>query len=277
MAPRKAQQETRLDGRVVALTGGARGIGAATAQALAAAGAKVVIGDLDVELAKHSAEAYDGLALPLDVTDRTSFAEFLDGVVREHGRLDALVNNAGFMVLGRVQEVPLERQLAQLDVNLKGVIHGAYEAAARMGRGGVIVNIASLAGRIPMPGSAVYSATKAGVLAFSEALDAELAPQGIRVGSVLPSFTNTELIAGTEASGLMKPIEPADVAAAVVRMIDHPKATATVPKLFAFSGANWSLTSARVKPRLRGWLGLDTVFTEYDPEKRSAYVERNGG
>ena len=272
-----AQQEIRLDGRVVALTGGARGIGAATAEALADAGAKVVIGDLDIDLAKRSAEAYDGLALPLDVADQASFAEFLDGVVREHGRLDVLVNNAGFMVLGRMQEIPLERQLAQLDVNLKGVIHGAYEAAARMDHGGVIVNIASLAGRIPMPGSAVYSATKAGVLAFSEALDAELAPQGIRVGSVLPAFTNTELIAGTEASGLMKPIQPEDVAAAVVRMIARPKVTATVPKLFAFSGANWSLTSSRVKPRLRGWLGLDTVFTEFDPERRSAYVDRNGG
>jgi NAD(P)-dependent dehydrogenase (short-subunit alcohol dehydrogenase family) len=275
MASLKAPQEIRLDGRVVALTGGARGIGAATAQALAAAGAQVVIGDLDVDLAKQAAEAYDGLALPLDVADRESFAEFLDGVVRAHGRLDVLVNNAGFMVLGRVREVPLERQLAQVDVNLKGVIHGAYEAAARMRPGGVIVNIASLAGRIPMPGSAVYSATKAGVLAFSEAFDAELAPQGIRVGSVLPSFTNTELIAGTEASGLMKPIQPEDVAAAVVRMIDRPKATATVPKLFAFSGANWSLTSARVKPWLRGRLGLDTVFTDFDPVERSAYVERN--
>lgn len=274
---RTAQQEIRLDGRVVALTGGARGIGAATAQALAKAGAKVVIGDLDVDLAKKSAEAYDGLALPLDVADQASFAEFLDGVVREHGRLDALVNNAGFMVLGRMREVPLERQLAQVDVNLKGVIHGAYEAAARMTRGGVIVNIASLAGRIPMPGSAVYSATKAGVLAFSEALDAELAVHGIRVGSVLPSFTNTELIAGTHASGLMKPIEPADVAAAVVRMIDRPKATATVPKLFAFSGANWSLTSARAKPWLRGRLGLDTVFADHDPAQRTAYVDRNGG
>ena len=246
-------------------------------QALAAAGANVVVGDLDVDLAKKSAETYDGLALPLDVSDQASFAEFLDGVVREHGRLDVLVNNAGFMVLGRVREVPLERQLSQLDVNLKGVILGAYEAAERMGTGGVIVNIASLAGRIPMPGSAVYSATKAGVLAFSEALDAELSSQGIRVGCVLPSFTNTELIAGTHATGLMKPIEPADVAAAVARMIDRPKATATVPKLFAFSGANWSLTSHRAKPWLRGKLGLDTVFTEYDPTERSAYVERNDG
>ena len=92
-----------------------------------------------------------------------------------------------------------------------------------MSPGGVIVNIASLAGRIPMPGSAVYSATKAGVLAFSEALDAELSAQGIRVGWVLPSFTNTELIAGTEATGLMKPVEPSDVAEAVVKVDRSPR------------------------------------------------------
>ena len=266
-----------LNGKVVALTGGARGIGAATARALAAEGAAVVIGDLDVDLAKKAAEEYDGLALPLDVADRESFAGFLDAVVSEHGRLDVLVNNAGFMVLGKVREVPLERQLAQLDVNLTGVINGSYEAAARMRPGGVIVNIASLAGRIPMPGSAVYSATKAGVLAFSEALDAELAEHGIRVGSVLPSFTNTQLIDGTEATGLMKPVQPEEVAKAVLKVILKPKLTATVPPYFAFSGANWSLTAARAKPWLRGKLGLDTVFTEFDHAERAAYEDRTTG
>ncbi len=263
-----------LSGKVVALTGGARGIGAATAKALAAEGATVVIGDLDLDLAKLAAEEYDGLALPLDVTDRGSFAQFLDAVVKEHGRLDVLVNNAGFMLLGKVQEAPLERQLAQLDVNLVGVIQGSYEAAARMRAGGVIVNIASLAGRIPMPGSAVYSATKAGVLAFSEALDAELAEKDIRVGAVLPSFTNTELIKGTHATGLMKPVEPEDVAKAVVKMIRKPKLTATVPKYFAFGGANWSLTAARVKPWMRRRFGLDTVFTDFDRQERAGYHDR---
>ena len=266
-----------LNGKVVALTGGARGIGAATARALAAAGASVVIGDLDVDLAKKAAEEYDGLALPLDVSDRTSFAAFLDGVVTEYARLDALVNNAGYMVLGKVREVPLERQLAQVEVNLTGVIQGSHEAAARMRPGGVIVNIASLAGRIPMPGSAVYSATKAGVLAFSEALDAELAEHGIRVGAVLPSFTNTELFDGTEATGLLKPVEPEDVALAVVKMIQKPKLTATVPPYFAFGGANWSLTAARLKPWMRRRFGLDTVFTEFDRDERAGYENREPG
>ncbi|MEJ7832212.1 MAG: SDR family NAD(P)-dependent oxidoreductase [Nocardioides sp.] len=266
-----------LEGKVVALTGGARGIGAATALALAAEGARVVLGDLDLDQAKRSAEACDGLALPLDVADRSSFAAFLDAVVTEHGRLDALVNNAGFMVIGRMLDVPLERQLAQLDVNLVGVVHGAYEAATRMSAGGVIVNIASLAARIPVPGSAVYSATKAGVLAFSEALDAELAGQGIRVAAILPSFTNTELIDGTDAAGLMKPIEPADVARAIVRAIARPTPVTVVPPYFALGAATWSLTSSRAKPWLRRRLGLDTVFTEPDLARRAAYDDRTPG
>lgn len=276
-AEQKEQAMKQLDGMVVAVTGGARGIGAATARALADAGARVVIGDLDLDLAKQEAQSYGGVALPLDVADRASFQEFLDGVVSQHGRLDALVNNAGFMVIGRMQDVSLDRQLAQLDVNLTGVITGSYEGAARMTRGGVIVNIASLAGRIPMPGAAVYCATKAGVLAFSEALEAELDEQGIRVAAVLPSFTNTQLIEGTEASGLMKPIQPADVADAVVRLVASPKPVTVVPRRFAASGASWSMTSARVKPWLRARLGMDQVFTEPDLDRRAAYDQRTGG
>jgi NAD(P)-dependent dehydrogenase (short-subunit alcohol dehydrogenase family) len=263
-----------LSGKVVAITGGAQGIGDATARLLASEGASIVIGDLDVDLAKRSAEAYDGLALPLDVADRESVAGFLDAVVAEHGRIDVLVNNAGFMVLGRMLETPYDHQLAQIDVNFTGVVHGTYEGAARMSAGGTIINIASLAGRLPLPGSAVYSGTKAAVLAFSEAVDDELSPQGIRVCTVLPSFTNTHLIDGTEATGLLKPVEPEDVAAAVLRRIRKPKLTATVPRLFTVGGASWSLTAAKAKPWLRRRLGLDSVFTDFDRGERADYDQR---
>ena len=265
-----------LAGKVVAITGGARGIGEATARALADAGAKVVIGDLDLDVAEVSAKAYGGLALPLDVSDSDSFAAFLDGVLAERGRLDALVNNAGFMVLGKVEDVPLARQLSQINVNLTGVIIGSREAAARMSSGGVIVNIASLAGRVMLPGSAVYNATKAGVLAFTESLDAELADRGIRAVSILPSFTNTGLIAGTEGTSVFtKPIEPEDVAASVLATIIKPKATRVVPKMFTLSAHTWSITTSRAKPALRRRFGLDHVFTEIDETKRADYINRN--
>lgn len=266
-----------LHGKVVAVTGGAQGIGEATAKALAAAGATVVIGDLDLDLAKKSAEAYDGLALPLDVASQESFAGFLDQVVREHTRIDGLVNNAGFMVLGRVVDVPIERQLSQVSVNLNGVVIGCYEAARRMQRGGRIVNIASVAGRVPIPGSAVYNATKAGVLAFSESMDAELTDRDIRVSCILPSFTNTHLIDGAEGSGLTKPIEPEQVADAVVAALLRPRLFRVVPKSVAYSAAHWSSMHSAVKPHLRRAFGLDTIFTQPDPGKRAAYDARTGG
>ena len=269
----------RLAGNVIAVTGGARGIGEATARALAAAGARVAIGDLDAELAAGSAQAYGGLALPLDVTSEASFAGFLDRIEGEYGRIDGLVNNAGIMVIGRHLEVPLDAQLRQLDVNLRGVILGCHEVAPRMVRagGGQIVNVASLAGRIPAPGSAVYSATKAGVLALSEALDAELAVQRVRVAAVLPSFTSTGLIDGTTAPRLSAPISPEQVAAAVVGLFGKHRAVVAVPRSLAFASTQWAAMPSRMKRWIRRRTGMDTMFTEFDHQARAAYDERTTG
>lgn len=268
-----------LSGKVVAVTGGARGIGEATAQALAAAGAQVVIGDLDAELAARSAQAYGGVALPLDVTSQSSFAGFLDKVEAEFGRVDGLVNNAGIMVIGRHLEAPLEAQLRQIDINLRGVILGCHTAAPRMVRagGGQIVNIASLAGRFSTPGASVYSATKAGVLALTDALDAELAAQGVRVSAVLPSFTNTGLISGTTAPALTPAIEPAQVGAAVVRLLQRYRPYATVPPRLAFSAAQWTLMPQRTRRWLSAKTGMGTMFLDFDHAARASYEERTTG
>lgn len=266
----------RLTGRVVAITGGARGIGEATARALAAAGATVAVGDLDAELAQTSAARYGGLGLPLDVTSPESVAGFLDKVETERGRLDALVNNAGIMVIGRHLDTPLERQLKQIDVNLRGVVLGCHEAARRLSAGGQIVNIASLAGVVATPGTAVYSATKAGVIALSDALDAELAPSGIRVSAVLPSFTATALIEGTTAPRVAPPLEPEQVAAAVVSLLQHYRPRAVVPSSVAFSTVQWPLLPQRARRWLCGRLGLDSAFTDFDHTARAAYDARVG-
>ena len=268
-----------LRGKVVAVSGGARGIGDATARALAAAGARVAIGDLDADLAAASARAYGGLALPLDVTSQTSFTGFLDKVAAEYGRLDALVNNAGIMVIGRHLEVPIDHQLKQLDVNLRGVVLGCHAAATRMAAtgGGRIVNIASLAGRFTAPGAAVYSATKAAVLALSDALDAELADQGIRVAAVLPSFTNTGLISGTTAPALTPAIEPDQVAAAVVGLLRRYRPQATVPPRLSFSAAQWTLMPQRTRRWLSAKTGMADMFLHVDADARAAYEERTTG
>lgn len=268
-----------LQGKVVAITGGARGIGEATAKALAAAGARVAIGDLDAELASQSAQAYGGLGLPLDVTSEESFAGFLDKVEAEYGRIGGLVNNAGIMVIGRHLEAPLEAQLKQLDVNLRGVVIGCHAVAPRMvaAGGGQIVNIASLAGRFAAPGCAVYSGTKAGVLAFTEALDAELAGQHVRVAAVLPSFTNTGLISGTTAPRLSPAIEPEKVAAAVVSLFEKHRPTRVVPAMMAPSSVQWPMYPNRLKRWMGRKTGMDTMFLEYDHAARASYEERTTG
>ncbi|MFL6106269.1 MAG: SDR family NAD(P)-dependent oxidoreductase [Marmoricola sp.] len=268
-----------LNGKVVAITGGARGIGEATAKALAAAGAKVAVGDLDADLAAQSAQTYGGLGLPLDVTSEESFAGFLDKVEAEYGRITGLVNNAGIMVIGRHLEAPLDAQLKQLDINLRGVVIGCHTIAPRMvaAGGGQIVNIASLAGRFAAPGCAVYSGTKAGVLAFTEALDAELSEKNVRAAAVLPSFTNTGLISGTTAPKVSPAIEPEQVAEAVVALMTKHRPTAVVPKSMAFGSVSWSLYPNRVRRWMGRKTGMDTMFLEYDHDARKAYEARTTG
>ncbi len=259
-----------VSGKVIAITGGAQGIGAATARALSSAGAKVAVGDLDATLAAESARNYGGLGLKLDVSDAASFAAFLDQVEEQLGGIDVLVNNAGIMVIGRMLETPLDAQLKQLDVNLRGVILGCHAVVPRMRPGGQIINIASLAGKIPTPGSAVYSATKAGVLALSEALDAELAPR-VRVSAVLPAFTNTRLIDGTTTPRLTSAIAPEQVADAVVGLIEKYKPIATVPPSLAVSSVQWGLMPQRLRRWMGNKTGMNTMFTEYDHAARAAY------
>lgn len=265
-----------LHGRVYAVTGGARGIGAATARALAAAGARVAVGDLDVDLAAESAREYGGLALPLDVTSAESFAAFLDKVEAEHGRLDGLVNNAGIMVIGRHLEVPLDQQLRQVDINLRGVILGSHAAAPRLVArgGGQIVNIASLAGRIVPPGSAVYSATKAAVIAFSEGLDSELQEHGVRVASVLPSFTSTGLVDGTTPPALSPPIAPEEVAEAIVGLMTRHRPIAVVPRTLGPTLVLQSLLPVAARRWIGRKSGMDAMFIEVDHEARADYERR---
>lgn len=225
-----ARASGRVAGSAVAVTGGAQGIGREIARQLAEAGARVVIGDRDVEAARATAEEIGAWALPLDVTDTASFRAFLDGAQEALGPLDVLVNNAGVMWVGPFEEEPDAATAAMLAVNLHGVIRGVRLAAPAMrerGRGH-IVTVASAAARLAPPGESTYAATKHGVLGYLTGVREELRGSGVRLTAIMPGVVDTALAAGT-ASGAARLLRPSDVAAAVVGAVQRPRFEVTVP------------------------------------------------
>ena len=189
-----------FQGKVAVVTGGASGIGRALCEELGRRGASVVSADIACEGAERVAaqiKASGGTAsaAQLDVRDASAVQSLVDAVVREHGRLDYMFNNAGIGVGGEVQDLTLEHWRTAIDVNLMGVIHGvaaAYPVMLRQGNGH-IVNIASLAGLIPSPTLAPYAATKSGVVALTNALRVEGEALGVRASVVCPGFVDTAI------------------------------------------------------------------------------------
>lgn len=268
-----------LAGKVIAVTGGARGIGAATAAALTRAGATVAIGDIDPT--EESDPATDNatvpaLTLPVDVTDRDALTSFLDTVERRLGPIDVLINNAGIMPLTRIEDEQDTATARILAINLHAVIHGSREAARRMRpRGGHIVNVASVAARIPFPGGATYAATKFGVLGFSEAIRAELRESGVDVSCVLPGFVRTELAAGLPEVPGFAPITPDDVAAAIVATLRRPRFEVYVPRRIGPMLRLSTLTGRRFSEWLQRMLRAETpMLSAVGSPERAAYEER---
>jgi short-subunit dehydrogenase len=269
-------------GRTIAITGAARGIGHATAKALLARGARVVIGDRDVTVLESAVTELSKFGqvtgYPLDVTDQESFATFLDKARADGsaGHIDVLINNAGVMPVGPFLEQSEQAIRSSIEVNVWGVLTGCRLVLPEMvkrGRGHII-NIASMAGMVAVPGQVVYAGTKFAVVGLSTALADEFAPQGVEVTVILPTFTNTELIAGTKSAGAQKPVEPEDIAAAVVKALDKPKTHVSVPAPLRFVAA----TTSMLGPRGRRWLskkmGNDRVFLDFDRTARQGYEDR---
>jgi hypothetical protein len=218
-----------MDLRAVAVTGGARGIGLCIARTLAGAGMRVIIGDLDGDLAGQRAKEWGGVGLSLDVRDEESYAAFLDQV----GPVDVLVNNAGVAVAGTFVGTSAAEHAVQVEVNLSGVARGMRLVLPSMlerGRGDV-VNIASAAGLIPAPGAAVYTASKHAVVGLSDAVRTELRGTGVRVTAVLPTVVRTEMAAGLVLHYLPQ-VSPEAVARAVARVLRQrrPPAAVIVPR-----------------------------------------------
>jgi 2-hydroxycyclohexanecarboxyl-CoA dehydrogenase len=193
----------RFEGKVALVTGGAGGIGSATASRLAAEGARVAVCDLHGDAARELAADLGGLAVELDVTSDAAIAEAVAMVERELGPVDVLVNNAG--VAGELffTQTPSEVWDNMLAVNLRGVLavtHAVLPGMHERG-GGAIVNVASEAGRVGSQLAVVYSATKAGVIGFTKALARESARYGVRVNAVAPGPIDTQMVRAAEVLG----------------------------------------------------------------------------
>lgn len=274
---RLTRTRNALGGKVIAITGGARGIGLETATQLQEAGAIVVIGDVDADTLDKAAADLGINGIALDVTDAASFERFLDEVERRVGTIDVLVNNAGIMPVGSFLGYSEDLIRRTVEIDLVGVILGSRAAARRMidGRGGQIVNVSSVAGRLPNPGLTVYNGVKAGVIEFSEALDAELAPQGVRVSTVMPTFTQTGLIEGLQTSALVAAVTPQQVAAEVVQVIVRPRVRVVAPRSMGWIGVSTILPHP-LKQWLRRRTKTDSIFLFPDSTARADYNSRIG-
>ncbi|WP_428339413.1 SDR family oxidoreductase [Mycobacterium sp.] len=266
--------------KVVAITGGARGIGLATATVLHGLGAKVAIGDIDRSAVKEATNDV-GLefARRLDVTHRRSFTEFLDTVEERLGTVDVLVNNAGVIAVGSAVDEADAATQRLLNVNVYGVILGTKLAAQRMlPRGhGHIINIASLGSLLPTEGIATYCATKHAVLGYTDTVRMENRGSGVHFSAIMPTLTNTEMITGIGHAKGFKNAEPNDVAQAIARVIARPKPRVLVPRAIGATVTGQRLMPLRVSEALGRALGTGRVFTsDVEVEKRKAYARRAG-
>jgi NAD(P)-dependent dehydrogenase (short-subunit alcohol dehydrogenase family) len=247
----------------VAITGGARGIGLATAKELKARGATVWIGDLDPELVAAESARLDINGAPLDVTDTGSFAAFLDSARSTTGIVDVLINNAGIMPTGPFLDQSEEVAEAMFDVNVHGMLNGVRLALPEMldrGRG-QIVNVASVAGRSVAAGMVTYCGTKHAVVGITRGLRREHHGSGVHFTLVMPTFTATRLTTGATTSRV--PVaQPDEIAAGIANVICEPRDEVVLPR-----SASALLRLSDLMPRaLSDWtarrIGTDAMFID---------------
>lgn len=204
-----------LKDEVALITGGSRGIGRACVEAFARAGATVVFSYAGNEAAanetveKVKAAGGKATAVRFDVSDAKACAEAVDQVVKEHGRLDVLVNNAGVSIDGLVMRLKDEDWDKTLDTNLRGAF-ALIRAASRpmmKQRGGAIVNLTSVVGEMGNAGQAAYASSKAGLIGLTKSIARELASRGIRCNAVSPGFIGTDMTAGLPEAVKTKMLE----------------------------------------------------------------------
>jgi 3-oxoacyl-[acyl-carrier protein] reductase len=251
-----------LKGKVIVITGSASGIGAKTAHQLARVGADLVLADINVDglhekLAELSSHAPHAIAVPTDVSRRESWENLLARSAAEFGHVEVLINCAGVIHPGAVDELSEAALRRQVEVNFLGTVYGTqvFLPYFRQRQRGHFIHIASLGGIVPLPGEAVYSATKFAVRGFCLALALELQNTPIKVSVVCPDSVETPqlraeaLHGGSSLSFTGSLLQPADVAQAIVKTILHPKREVLVP---AFRG--WLTKLGNFSPNLMALL-----------------------
>jgi NADP-dependent 3-hydroxy acid dehydrogenase YdfG len=235
----------RLDGTVALVTGASSGIGAATAATLAANGAAVVLAArrkdrLDAVAAGIRDRGGTVLELQSDITEEDQATEAVERTVAEFGRLDTLINNAGVMLLGPAVDAPLSEWRQMVELNILGVLYCAHAALPHLLRAAEdsprrvadMVNVSSVAGRVPFKGRGVYNLTKHGLGAFSESLRQEVTKRHVRVSLVEPGATATELAGHNRAEVLetmrtqftgVQPMQAEDIADAIAYIVTRPR------------------------------------------------------
>ncbi|MFB7721714.1 MULTISPECIES: SDR family oxidoreductase [unclassified Nocardia] len=261
-----------LAGARVLITGAGRGIGQCTAELFASKGAEVAIADVDTAAAQAVAAALDAKAFELDVRHRDQW----DKVVADFGRIDILVNNAGVMPAGAFLDEPDAVGHTTIDVNVWGLIHGMRAVAPGMvdrGRGHII-NVASLAGKIPIAGLAVYNASKFAAVGLSAATRLEFEPYGVSVSTVMPSAVRTRLSSGLTLGAGMPTVDPEDVAAAVVQTVRTRRAEVAVPNYLGPIDAVFAAAPEPAVRLVRRLFNGDRALHPSDESTRAAYEQQ---
>jgi NADP-dependent 3-hydroxy acid dehydrogenase YdfG len=273
-----AKEPRSLSGQVAAITGGGRGIGRATAAAFVRKGIKVAIGDIDMPTAQRTAQELGAgtIALECDVTDRASFQGFLEAVEGQLGPVDILVNNAGIMPIGPFVDETDATAHRQININLHGVLYGMKLALPGMtarGRGHVI-NLASMAGKVGLPGGATYCATKHAVVGASEAVRQELRGTGVEISIIMPGLVNTELTSGLGDTRAVKRVNAEDVADAIVNALEFPRFDVFVPKSAGLIQRLANLIPRSAAEAVARAMKADKALTQIDTGERRAYEDR---
>ncbi len=256
----------RFSGQVVVITGGAKGLGRGLAEALSRAGAKVVVGDIDLAAAEAlcaglSRDGRAASAVHVDVTDPASVERLVTEAVARHARIDIMINNAGIAAAGEFEHVPAETMRRVIDINLLGAAYGtlsAYRQMLRQGGGHIvhIVNVASMLALFPNPLSAAYAAAKHGLRGLTRSVMAEGAAHGIHFTTVCPGYIATNLFEAGSFAGSMKndqvleriPFRLIDVDTAVARTVTAIAARKPIAVFPFYARVLWWIE--RLSPRM---------------------------